>query len=163
MTQDRAAQEQVLLVGYGNELRGDDAVGLHVGRSIEALRLPGVQVHLCPQLTPELAELLAGAKTVVFADAAASGRPGTVELCPLSHRPESASFHHALSPGALVQLCEAAFGHRPDAFILRIHISRCDFGVELSGEAQQGVARAVALFTEFCSVSSMREMRKSFS
>ncbi|HOK78732.1 MAG TPA: hydrogenase maturation protease [Verrucomicrobiota bacterium] len=158
MTQSPPAQEQVLLIGYGNELRGDDAVGLHVGRSIEALRLPGVQVHLCSQLTPELAELLAGVKTVVFADAAVSGRPGAAELCPLPNRPESASFHHVLSPGALVQLCEAAFRHRPDAFILRIHISRCDFGVELSDEAQQGVAKAVALFTEFCSVRSVQEM-----
>lgn len=158
MTQARPAQNQVLLIGYGNELRGDDAVGLHVGRSIEALHLPGVQVHLCSQLAPELAELIAGPKTVVFADAAVSGRPGTVELCPVPHRPESASFHHLLSPGALVQLCEAAFGHRPDAFMLRIHISQCELGADLSNEAQQGVAKAVALFTEFWSGRSAREM-----
>jgi len=45
----------ILLIGYGNELRGDDAIGPLVARALAELRLPGTQVLALTQLTPELA------------------------------------------------------------------------------------------------------------
>ena len=59
-----------LVIGYGNELRGDDGAGPSVGRAVASWHLPGVRTLAVHQLTPELAEDLAQTKRVVFVDAA---------------------------------------------------------------------------------------------
>src|ERR1043165_3956952 len=63
------SQLPLLVIGYGNELRGDDAAGPEVARSIAELQLPGVEVLVRPILTPELADNVAQAATVIFVDA----------------------------------------------------------------------------------------------
>src|SRR5262245_30725916 len=56
----------VVVVGYGNELRGDDAVGPRVAQAVAAWDLPGVCGLAIHQLTPELAEILAAAARAIF-------------------------------------------------------------------------------------------------
>ena len=52
---------RTLVIGYGNELRGDDAVGPLVARTAESWQRPGLRALAVQQLTPELAEDIAGA------------------------------------------------------------------------------------------------------
>jgi Ni,Fe-hydrogenase maturation factor len=58
-----------LVIGYGNDLRGDDAAGPRVAELIGARELPGVRAIASRQLTPDLAEQLARADLAVFVDA----------------------------------------------------------------------------------------------
>jgi hypothetical protein len=60
---------RLLVIGYGNELRGDDGVGPAAARAVAAWNEPGVQGIATHQLTPELADAIAGAEEVVFVDA----------------------------------------------------------------------------------------------
>ena len=60
----------LLVIGYGNTLRGDDGVGPKVAEAVEALQLPGVRTLVCQQLSPEHAEPISRARVVVFVDAA---------------------------------------------------------------------------------------------
>jgi hydrogenase maturation protease len=60
----------VVVIGYGNTLRGDDGAGPAVAQAIADRALPGVRSLAVPQLTPELAEIVAEANLVVFVDAA---------------------------------------------------------------------------------------------
>src|SRR5436305_5490516 len=73
----------VVVIGYGNTLRGDDAAGPRAARAVASWDLPGVIAKAVPQLTPELAELVAAAHLAVFVDArlAADGDP--VEFRPI--------------------------------------------------------------------------------
>ena len=48
-----------LVIGYGNELRGDDGAGIMVARRIAENPPPGVRSIVARQLTPELADELA--------------------------------------------------------------------------------------------------------
>ncbi len=59
----------VLVIGYGNELRGDDGIGPHVVSELAALELPGVLTRIVHQLLPELAAELADTCLVIFVDA----------------------------------------------------------------------------------------------
>ena len=55
-----------LVIGYGNEPRGDDAIGPQVAQCVSAWSRPevvGLAVH---QLTPELAALLADVESRIF-------------------------------------------------------------------------------------------------
>jgi len=67
-----------LIIGYGNTLRGDDGAGPRVAEVVAGWSLPNVRAISAAQLTPELAEALAGAEVVIFVDAQvsqAAGRP----------------------------------------------------------------------------------------
>ncbi len=73
------AGRDFLVIGYGNTLRGDDGVGPRVVEAIEKLNLPGVRTLVCQQLSPEYADPVSRAHTVVFVDAAVDA-PREVQL-----------------------------------------------------------------------------------
>jgi hydrogenase maturation protease len=66
---------RVLIVGYGNPLRGDDGLGWHAAEALRAA-LPEAEILAVHQLTPELAEDASRAELVIFLDAAETGAPG---------------------------------------------------------------------------------------
>src|SRR5579871_5606628 len=68
LTDDPSAP--LLVVGYGSELRGDDAVGQRVAEQVGGWGMPLVRAIAQHQLTPELAQPLAGARMAIFVDAA---------------------------------------------------------------------------------------------
>ena len=69
----------VLLIGYGNELRGDDAIGRMAVERLHPL-LPDSELASCHQLTPELAHSLAGCAVAIFVDATCDGAPNPIAL-----------------------------------------------------------------------------------
>ncbi|MBI3603314.1 MAG: hydrogenase maturation protease [Nitrospirae bacterium] len=69
----------VRVIGLGNWLRGDDAVGLHVARSLRGRVGRQVEVIEGGAGSLDLLEWIEGARQVVLIDAARSGRPaGTI-------------------------------------------------------------------------------------
>jgi hydrogenase maturation protease len=125
---------RVLVIGYGNPLRGDDAVGWRVAEALTRDALPeGVEVMACHQLTPELAERLAAADLAVFVDAAAGDRPGAiatraidaVEAAPLP-------FSHQCAPAELLAWARAVCGHYPAAVVVSVTAAQFDMGAQLS-------------------------------
>ena len=59
---------QALVIGIGNRLRSDDGAAIQLAEQI-AGRRAALQVLLCDQLTPELAEPIHQARAVLFVDA----------------------------------------------------------------------------------------------
>ncbi|WP_243147377.1 hypothetical protein [Scytonema sp. UIC 10036] len=57
-----------LIIGYGNNLRSDDAVGQRVSDAIATWKLPDVRSLSVCQLTPELTNILATVDVAVFVD-----------------------------------------------------------------------------------------------
>ncbi|WP_239374025.1 MULTISPECIES: HyaD/HybD family hydrogenase maturation endopeptidase [unclassified Frankia] len=70
----------VLVLGIGNELLGDDGVGVVAARRLGAVPVPGVEVLDGGTLGLMLMPYLAGRRAVLILDAVASaqGRPGDV-------------------------------------------------------------------------------------
>lgn len=58
-----------LVIGYGNTLRSDDGVGYRIAETVAQWNLTSVRSLSVQQLTPELAETMSHAKTVIFVDA----------------------------------------------------------------------------------------------
>jgi Ni,Fe-hydrogenase maturation factor len=167
-----------LVIGYGNTLRGDDGVGPRVAEAIEKLKLPGVRTFICQQLSPEYADPVSRAHTVVFVDAivntgdkwqvtsdgktwqATSGEkschpsPDTchVQLRKLEPGESSQLMAHAADPRTMLALARDVFGHAPEAWWLTIPAVKLDFSETLTPEAQRGFAEAVEKIQELCSV-----------
>jgi len=106
---------RVLVLGYGSDLRGDDAVGRLVAEAVSGWE--GVRALAVHQLTPELALELETCATVVFADAVERSGPATLErLEPAAFRPEG----HRATPAGLLDLGRSLHGHVPEAWMLAL-------------------------------------------
>ncbi len=134
--------QNILVIGYGNTLRGDDGVGPSVAEVIEALRLPHVCTLVCPQLSPEHAEPISRAHKVVFVDAAADGSH-ELQLRELVPGDTTQLMAHAADPRTMLALARDVFGHAPKAWWLTIPAVNLEFGESLSPAAEHGCHEAV--------------------
>jgi hydrogenase maturation protease len=134
---------KAVVIGYGSLLRGDDAAGPAVAEAIQAMALPDVCVAIVPQLTPELAEVLADAEQVIFVDAcsAAPGEPVTV--APVAMTTAAEPVGHIGDPGCLLALCHALYRSAPVAHVVMVPAVSFEVGAPLSPVARHGCARAV--------------------
>jgi hydrogenase maturation protease len=111
--------KKTLVIGYGNELRGDDGIGPLVAAAIAARHLPHVSAMAVHQLTPELAELLASAELAVLVDARADSVDEAVHMRRLSPRGATITGHHG-NPRALLQLAIDLYGRAPQAWLVTV-------------------------------------------
>ena len=127
---------QLLVIGYGNELRRDDGVGSKVATAVAQWNLPRVQAIACHQLTPELTDAIASAAQVVFIDAALG--PASVEYREIEPDENSQVMTHAANPASLLALTRQVFGRCPPASWLTIPVLDVDFGEQISPLARDG-------------------------
>ncbi len=143
------AEQNLLVIGYGNTLRGDDGVGPRVAVAVDALHLPGVHTLACQMLTPEHAAPISLAQTVIFVDAAVDA-PKEVQLRRLTPNDTSQLIAHAADPRTMLALSRDVFGHVPQAWWLTIPAVKMDFSEDLTPEAQRGFEEAVEKIQAFC-------------
>jgi len=149
---------EVLVIGYGNPLRGDDGVGQQVaealwGQRSSAPELAGATVQWAHQLAPEMALDVSRSTLVVFIDAAADGRPaGTVSVRRLgdptswkaAEGPVPAGCWQEMSPEAVLALASALYGWCPPAFLVSVSTQSTAVGFGLSRAARSAVPVAAA-------------------
>jgi hydrogenase maturation protease len=119
----REITARVLLIGYGNVLRGDDALGPMAAERLRPLLTGALRINAellsCHQLYPELAEPLARCELALFVDAVACGEPGTVRVQRLwPQSGDTASLTHHVQPAALLALAQALYGRAPEAMLV---------------------------------------------
>lgn len=132
----------LLVIGYGNTLRCDDGVGPRVAEAVAALHLPGVQTLVCQQLSPEHADPISQADTVVFVDAAVDA-PLEVQWRELAPGDTTQLIAHAADPRTMLALARDVFGHAPRAWWLTIPAVSLEFSEQLTPVAERGCAEAV--------------------
>lgn len=106
----------LLVIGWGNLARGDDALGpLCLERLAAALPralLTEVELLVEHQLQPEHALDLLGRARLLFVDChAALSQP--VEVRALQPQRDASAFSHALSPAALLQVYQQLYASAP--------------------------------------------------
>jgi hydrogenase maturation protease len=138
---------KVLIIGYGNTLRGDDGIGrLAAERLRESAPGPDIEVLAVHQLTPELAEPVSRADFVVFLDAREGGMPGTVQREPVHPEPGGeGAFTHQASPSGLLAAASLLYGSRPEGVLLSASGESFAYGAGLSAAAQAAEAELVAI------------------
>jgi hydrogenase maturation protease len=142
-------KDHLLVIGYGNTLRGDDGVGPRVAEAVAALHLPNVRTLACPMLTPELADPISQARVAIFVDAAVDA-PEEVQLRKLEPHESSQLMAHAADPRTILALARDVFGHTPEAWWLTIPVVKLDFSEDLSPEARCGLEKAVEKIQILC-------------
>jgi hydrogenase maturation protease len=137
----------VLVVGYGNPLRGDDGAGFNAAWLLSLdPRLQGADVLIRQQLTPELAEDVARADLVVLIDAAVGGgRPGTVSVRRVdAGQAGGTTWTHSVDPSILAVLADELYGRVPPIMLVSVEAASMEPGRRLSSS----VARALPEIVE---------------
>jgi len=141
----------VLVFGYGNPSRGDDALGPEFVRRLEALApraLAAGQLEVMTdfQLQVEHALDLKGRQKVFFVDAC-MGTGAGFELKPVGPVKDVTFSSHLLSPQALLHTwVELEHCAPPEAWLYAIRGERFELGEPLSAQAAQNLEAALADF-----------------
>lgn len=135
-----------LILACGNTLRSDDGVGPRLAAWAEE-RFSGeqdIRVISRQQLTPDLAEAVAAADSVLFVDASVKAPPGRVRLVPVSSRVDSAAqSSHDLTPNQLLGLSRTLYGSiKSHAMLLTIGAVSTELGEALSERVEAALPRA---------------------
>jgi hydrogenase maturation protease len=142
-----AITARCLILACGNTLRGDDGVGPKLAAWAEERfrQEPEVRVISRQQFTPELAELIATADSVLFVDSSANPPPGRVRLMPVSSRAESSTAppSHHLKPSELLGLTRSLYGSiKSHAMLLTVAVGSTDLGETFSAPVEAALPRA---------------------
>lgn len=139
---------RTVVIGVGNEFRGDDGVGRMTARRIASHAPESVTVHESTGEALSLMELWSHANRVILIDATApSGAPGSVERHDASeHALPSDCFHtstHAFSVADGIEMARA-LGQLPRTVIVYgIEGESFDHGARLTSAAARGVEETV--------------------
>ncbi|QDV87455.1 hydrogenase maturation protease [Planctomycetes bacterium TBK1r] len=135
-----------LVIGLGNTLRGDDALGPIAAERVRQAVDPQVVrvINRCAP-TPDLAFELSEAGRAVFLDASIEGPADRVLVRRLHETNAAEALGHQLSLGRLLSLTRRLYGDVPEAFAITFRgrtfelSDRC-----LTPEAESAVATMVA-------------------
>jgi hydrogenase maturation protease len=148
-----------LIIGVGNPLRSDDALGQVAAAALEAAigaagglsgsqgqGIGGIEVIACHQLMPELVEPISRAVLVIFIDAGLAGVPGEIRCQRVEAVGEGTpptTFTHNATPGALLAAAAAWYQRVPAAtYLYTVTGANFEHGMALS-EAVRGALPAL--------------------
>ena len=146
-------QASVLIICYGNPLRGDDGLGLVAASLLrKSFTAHQAQVIYCHQLTPELAEPIGSARLVIFIDACKGGAPGAME-CHQLHRGEGRlTLDHTISPEGLIELSAELYGGKPLAYAVTVAGEFWGFSRRLSPKVAGAIPKLITGVRKLASV-----------
>ena len=134
----------VLVIGYGNDLRGDDCAGRRAAQIIADRCDNRITVRSVHQLTPDLAPLIADADLVIFADASAEALAEDVRVRTLSPSSPFLGDVHSGSASELLGLANWLYGKFPQSYAVDIAADNFGFSDQPSPRTQTAIMNAVA-------------------
>ena len=141
-----ATSIRCLILACGNTTRSDDGVGPFLAEwATERFRdNANVRVVSRQQWTPELAEEVATADSVLFVDSSTESAPGRVHLVPVEAEAGNSGIatHHLDAP-ELLGLTRALYGSRSEhAMLLTVGAGSTEFGETFSDRVEAALPRA---------------------
>ncbi len=107
--------KRALMLACGNPLRGDDGFGEWMAAKVEEqFTRSEIEVVSLHQLTPEMAEPISSADTVIFLDCTTMTAPGEVSMQPVAPAEKLPRFiGHYMQPSTLLRLSQELYGRIP--------------------------------------------------
>lgn len=141
-----------IVLGVGNPICGDDAVGLHVVQILrERIRDPDVTVEEAMTGGLPLVERLAGYDRAVIIDSIRDSEAAEGELRRLTtdvFMAASDAHPHGIDFGTALEYIKKIGGEVPDIVVVAIVIRGCELAEQLSPAVAAAVPRAVDMVLE---------------
>jgi hydrogenase maturation protease len=139
---------KILLIGIGNNCRGDDGLGWKFIELVESMGLDFIDREFRYQLQVEDAALISEYEVVYFVDATYESLGNGFELRPCIASDEEQVSTHAQSPGAILKLTNNLYNKFPEANILAIVGESWELQTSLSETAEKNLVEAASFFAE---------------
>jgi hydrogenase maturation protease len=154
----RRPSEKGLIIGYGNPDREDDGVAWHIlkglaerlGRPAPDLETGGLDqlgqssdLLFVLQLTPELAELIAGYDQICFVDAHTGIYPEDLRFETIDAEFQTSPFTHHMTPQTCLMLARTLYGRTPQGIVVSVRGHRFGFSHTLSTQTTQLAEEAI--------------------
>lgn len=158
MKKDSPHSSTIRIIGLGNGMRGDDAVGLMAARRIRQELGDKVEVIEAEMAGVDLIELMKGAHSVILIDAARSGQaPGSVHRLDASVSPIGGQVFprssHAIGVSEAIELARAMDVLPTTVIVYGVEVGNTEIGQPLSppmGEALDQVLKQIIQECEAC-------------
>ncbi len=137
----------LVVIGYGNPGRGDDALGpecLHRLMALQKLRPNWSAIELIEdlQLNPEHAVDLLDRELILFIDADVSCPP-PFTFTRLQPARDTSYSTHVMSPAAVIHVYEEVYGRQaPPSFLLSLRGQNFELGAPMSANAETNLESA---------------------
>lgn len=148
--------KNIVIIGYGNSLRSDDAVGQKVANAIASGKLPDVTSLSVHQLTPELTAFLATAELVIFIDACLTSVCEDVQIQAIAPTNSTAIGGHTADPRSLLALTQALYNWVPNAWWVTIPGINFELGDRLSLIAERGMQIALEQIKQLIQLARLK-------
>ncbi len=143
---------KILVYGYGNPGRQDDALGIRLAENIEKWiadeNIPGVDVDFNYQLNIEDSERISPFDIVIFADASIEVIDDFIFTKVNADEATIEFTMHAVSPAFVLDLCKKLYGKTPETFLMHIKGYEWEFIEELTEEARLNLVKATDFVKE---------------
>jgi len=148
----------IRIIGLGNSMRGDDAVGLLAARRLRQEVGDRADVIEAEMAGIEIVELMKGACVAILIDAARSGQnPGIVHrldastgsISPQMHSPSS----HALGVSEALELARILGVQPKTVIVYGIEVGHMEAGQPLSPSVVKALDEVVSLVIQECDAS----------
>ena len=139
------APTRCLILACGNTLRGDDGAGPWLASWAEErfAAEPAVRVIARPQWTPDLAEDIAHAQSVIFVDCALDADPGAVRITSVQPSIKDGLATHHTDAATLLSLSTELYASRPRrALLLTIGAGSTEMGETFSDAVNNALPQA---------------------
>lgn len=143
---NRQRKADCLILACGNPLRGDDAAAQYLA-DLAAQTALGIRILVQQQWTPELAEDIAFASSVLFVDCALTVPLGTATLTQVDPECRTSNFltHHC-DAASLLGIAKSLYHRIPERRgLLLIGAQSFEFGEPLSPAVMAAIPRAVEI------------------
>jgi hydrogenase maturation protease len=142
------SRTRCLILACGNSLRSDDGIGPWLADWARQRFKPNPEIQIISrhQWTPELAEDIAHAGSVLFLDCSAASAPGTISIIQVqpASAPATLATHHLGAPELLALANELYSSPPRAAFLLTVGAGSLELGETFS----QPVLNAIPLACE---------------
>jgi hydrogenase maturation protease len=132
---------RILLYGYGNPARGDDALGPTLVERVQNTMAAKIDYLVSMQLSIEDALNIAGYDMVIFADASKVVQSDFV-MEKIQASAQVSFSMHAISPAYVMHLCKTYMSESPEIYVLHLKGFQWELGQPLSEGASSALESA---------------------
>lgn len=136
-------KRNILIVGVGNTLMGDDGIGAYVAARLEERHLPGVHAVTVQQMTSDLLDEMLQANKTIIVDAAVEADP--VQFYKVDETaPAGASYSHYTSAIQLLKMAQLVYERNLSVYICAVGARDLTLNGTLSPEGKKNADQAVS-------------------
>lgn len=135
--------KKILLIGFGNEYRRDDGLGIKLLDLIDN----NVEKMKVQELTFDISEILKDYDIVIFIDASIEG--DEISFRKISGEKAFSPLTHHTSCEELLIWTKTLYGKTPEFYLLSLRGYDFDFGEELSKKAEENLQKGLEFLKGF--------------